>query len=166
MPDDVRGVDVERVSAWLEANVAGATGPFAFDPIVGGRSNLTYSVTGRDGARYVLRRPPLGHVLATAHDMGREHRLISAVGNTDVPVAPALGMCTDESVNGAPFYVMGFVDGVVLDSRESAETVAPEVRTRASFSMMEVLAALHAVDPDRDRPRRPREERGLRVRVS
>ena len=64
--------------------------------IAGGHSNLTFGVTDADGNRYVLRRPPLGHVLATAHDMGREHRIISALGPTDVPVAPALGLCTDD----------------------------------------------------------------------
>ena len=89
-------------------------GPLTFDLIAGGHSNLTYKVTDDNGAEFVLRRPPLGHVLATAHDMGREHKIISALGPTDVPVAPALGLCTDDEVNGAPFYVMGFVDGLVL----------------------------------------------------
>ena len=114
------GLDLERVGPWLEANVEGAVGPFTAELIGGGRSNLTFTVTGRDGRRLVVRRPPLGHVLATAHDMAREHRIISAVGRTDVPVAPALGLCTDETVNGAPFYVMGFVDGVVLDAPDKA----------------------------------------------
>ncbi len=75
----------------------------------------------------VLRRPPLGHVLATAHDMAREHRIIAAVGRTSVPVAPALGLCEDPDVNGAPFYVMGFVDGVVLDSADRAAASADGV---------------------------------------
>ena len=104
------------MSAWLADNVDGAVAPFTFALIAGGRSNLTYSVHGADGRRFVVRRPPLGHVLATAHDMAREHRIIAAVGTTGVPVPPTLGLCTDEAVNGAPFYVMGFVDGVVLDS--------------------------------------------------
>ena len=87
--------------------------PLAFDLIAGGRSNLTYRVTDAEGRAWVLRRPPLGQVLATAHDMGREHRIISALAPTDVPVAPVIGLCEDEAVNGAPFYVMGFVDGLV-----------------------------------------------------
>ena len=95
--------------------------PFEFTLIAGGRSNLTFTVTDANGRRFVLRRPPLGAVLATAHDMAREHRIIAAVGTTDVPVPPALGLCTDESVNGAPFYVMGYVDGVVLDSADKGE---------------------------------------------
>ncbi len=145
---EVRGIEQEPVSAWLAANVAGAVGPFTFDLIAGGRSNLTYRVTGADGTQFVLRRPPMGNVLATAHDMGREHRIISAVGKTNVPVAPALGMCTDESVNGAPFYVMGYVDGIVLDSPDAGRSIAEPLRTAASHSLIDTLADLHAVNPD------------------
>ncbi len=138
------------MTAWLEANVEGATGPFTFELITGGHSNLTYSVTGADGARFVLRRPPLGMVLATAHDMAREHRIISAVGATSVPVPPALGVCTDEEVNGAPFYVMGFIDGSVLHDGEAVDADVPDhgVRATLSGSLGEVLAELHLVDPD------------------
>jgi aminoglycoside phosphotransferase (APT) family kinase protein len=144
----LRGIEVGPVTAWLEANVAGAHGPFTFDLIAGGRSNLTFRVTGADGTLFVLRRPPLGNVLATAHDMGREHRLISAVAQAGVPVAPALGMCTDVSVNGAPFYVMGFVDGVVLDSPDRGASLTVEARRAASISLADTLASLHAVDID------------------
>jgi len=145
---EIAGVDVERVSRWLVDNIDGAVAPFAFDLIAGGRSNLTFRVTGADGTRFVLRRPPLGHVLATAHDMAREHRIIAAVGTTDVPVPPALGVCTDTEVNGAPFYVMGYVDGVVLDSVERADLLAPELRRPAAEHLIDVLADLHAVDVD------------------
>jgi aminoglycoside phosphotransferase (APT) family kinase protein len=142
------GVDVPKVSAWLAANVAGAAPPFTFDLIAGGHSNLTYRVTGSDGQRMVLRRPPLGHVLATAHDMGREHRIISALGPTPVPVAPALGYCGDDAVNGAPFYVMAFVDGLVLRDRDEAEAaLSVEARATAGESLVDTLAAIHAVDP-------------------
>ena len=144
----VQGIDIDRVSAWLQANIPGAVAPFTFDLIAGGRSNLTFRVTGADGERFVLRRPPLGHVLATAHDMAREHRIIAAVGTTNVPVPPALGVCTDEAVNGAPFYVMAFVDGVVLDSPEKAALLTPEHRVAASHHLIDVLADLHAVDVD------------------
>ena len=142
------GIDVERVTRWLSDHIEGATGPFRFDLIAGGRSNLTFRVTGADGTRYVLRRPPLGHVLATAHDMAREHRVIAAVGSTGVPVPPALGLCSDDEVNGAPFYVMGFVDGEVLDSVEKASKLDPELRLSASYHLIDVLADLHAVDID------------------
>jgi aminoglycoside phosphotransferase (APT) family kinase protein len=146
---DHRGLDTGPVSAWLARAVDGAVPPFTFDLIAGGHSNLTYRVTGADGQRFVLRRPPLGHVLPSAHDMGREHRIISALGPTPVPVPPALGFCDDEAVNGAPFYVMGFVDGFVLRDRDAAETALPvSARRVAGDEIVGTLAAIHAVDPD------------------
>ena len=145
----MEGIDERGVTAWLEANVAGAQGPFAFELIAGGRSNLTFKVTGADGTRYVLRRPPVSHVLPTAHDMQREHRIISALGPTPVPVAPSLGLCTDESVNGRPFYVMGFVEGYILRERGLVEKVLDEkARRTAGEDLVDVLAAIHAVDVD------------------
>ncbi len=144
---DVPGVDVPGVSRWLEHNVPGACGPFSFEAIAGGHSNLTYRVTGSDGTRFVLRRPPLGHVLASAHDMGREHRIISGLQASAVPVAPALGFCSDLSINAAPFYVMGFVDGHVLRDRATCESVlTPAARLTASESLVDTMAAIHAVD--------------------
>src|SRR5215207_3205209 len=133
----MRGIDEEKVGAWLADNIAGVSAPFTFELIAGGRSNLTFRATDAAGVPLVVRRPPLGHVLATAHDMAREHRLISAVGRTDVPVPPALALCTGESVNGAPFYVMGFVDGVVVESAERAAELAPEVRRAAAFDLID-----------------------------
>ncbi|MDP2292938.1 MAG: phosphotransferase family protein, partial [Actinomycetota bacterium] len=109
--------------------------------------NLTYKVTGADGATFVLRRPPLGHVLASAHDMSREYRIISGLQHTDVPVAPALGFCDDPAVNDAPFYVMGFVDGFVLRDRAASEAVlSPTARRAASESLVDTMAAIHRVD--------------------
>ena len=148
MQAPTHGIDQQRVSGWLVDHIAGAAAPFEFSIIAGGRSNLTFAVTDANGARYVLRRPPTGAVLATAHDMAREHRIISAVGLTSVPVPPALGLCTDSDVNGAPFYVMGYVDGVVLDSAERAAPMTPDMRRAASLHLIDVLADLHAVDID------------------
>ena len=142
------GLDLAKVGPWLEANVEGAVGPFTATLIAGGRSNLTFTVTGSDGTRFVLRRPPLGHVLASAHDMAREHKIIAAVGKTSVPVPPALGLCEDTDVNGAPFYVMGFVDGVVLDNVQKAKALDPSLRRQACEHLIDVLADLHAVDID------------------
>ncbi len=144
----MQGIDTVRVSSWLETNVADATAPFHFALIAGGRSNLTYAVTDALGRRYVLRRPPLGHVLATAHDMAREHRIVEAVGRTPVPVPPVFGLCTDCDVVGAPFYVMGFVDGVVLDGVERAEELPISLRPLVAEHLVDVLADLHAVDVD------------------
>ncbi len=144
----MRGVDIERVSTWLDANIDGAAPPFTFELIAGGRSNLTYRVVDGEGQALVLRRPPLGHVLATAHDVAREHRIITALAPTPVPVAPALGLCIDDTVNGAPFYVMGFVDGVVLDRPEAADGIDAGARQALGYALIDVLADLHAVDVD------------------
>lgn len=144
----MQGIDDQRVTGWLVEHVEGATAPFEFELIVGGRSNLTFLVTGCDGRRFVLRRPPTGHVLPTAHDMAREHRIVSSVGRTDVPVPRTLGLCTDESVNGAPFYVMEYVDGAVLDSPARAELVSPDLRGVLAEHLIDVLADLHAADVD------------------
>ena len=144
----MRGIDEHRVGDWLTTNIEGAVGPFTYDLIAGGRSNLTFRVVSADGTAMVLRRPPLGHVLATAHDMAREHRIISAVGQTNVPVPPTLGLCTNDEVNGAPFYVMGWVDGVVLDSPDKGAHLPEHLRTPASEHLVDVLADLHAVDID------------------
>jgi aminoglycoside phosphotransferase (APT) family kinase protein len=144
----VQGIDHDRVSAWLAVHVEGATPPFRFELITGGRSNLTFLVGDDADRRYVLRRPPTGHVLATAHDMAREHRIISAVGRTPVPVPRTLGLCEDDSVNGAPFYVMEHVEGVVLDSPERADALPLELRRPASEHLVDVLADLHAADVD------------------
>src|SRR5579875_3830837 len=145
----VEGVDLQPVTVWLEENVEGARGPFSFELIAGGRSNLTFKVTGADGRAYVLRRPPVSHVLPTAHDMGREFRIISALAPTPVPVAPALGFCPDERVNGRPFYVMGYVEGHILRDRARAEAVLDAGGRRAAGeNLIDVLAAIHAVDVD------------------
>jgi aminoglycoside phosphotransferase (APT) family kinase protein len=145
----IRGIDAEPVSAWLTANIAGSVGPFHFELIAGGRSNLTFKVTDGAGQHFVLRRPPMSQVLATAHDMAREHRIISAVGRAGtVPVPPTLGLCSDNSVTGAAFYVMGFVGGVVLDSQLKGDQLEPHARRAASEHLIDVLADLHAVDID------------------
>ncbi len=146
----VIGIEQEPVSAWLDANIEGARGPYTFEFITGGHSNLTYKVTDAAGRRLVLRRPPLGHVLATAHDMAREHKIITGVGRTSVPVPAALGLCEDDTVNGAPFYIMSFVDGVVLADPETVLANLPDDSQRAdvSRSVVTVLADLHLADPD------------------
>jgi aminoglycoside phosphotransferase (APT) family kinase protein len=142
------GIDVDAVTAWFTEHVPAVRPPLGFDLIAGGRSNLTYSVADDAGQRWVLRRPPLGHVLATAHDMGREHRIISALAPTPVPVPPAVGLCPDDDVNGAPFYVMAFVDGPIVRDVAAAEALPLAHRQRAGMSIVDVLAAIHDVDVD------------------
>jgi aminoglycoside phosphotransferase (APT) family kinase protein len=146
---DIEGIDVGPVSTWFDANITGARGPYQFELIAGGRSNLTFKVSDADDHAFVLRRPPTSHVLPSAHDMGREHRIIKALGPTPVPVPPALGYCDDEAVNGRPFYVMGYVDGHILRDRTIAEKVlTAEERRTAGLDLIDVLVALHAVDVD------------------
>jgi aminoglycoside phosphotransferase (APT) family kinase protein len=106
-------VPVEQLAAWVTANVEGASGPLTVTHLSGGSSNLTFRV--RDDANdWVLRRPPLGRLLATANDMGREYRVQEGLGLSDVPVPTTVGMCDDPDVLGVPFYLMTFVDGIVL----------------------------------------------------
>jgi len=129
--------------------VAGAEPPFGFERISGGHSNLTYRVTDAAGRTWALRRPPLGKRLGSAHDMAREHKVVSALGPTDVPVAPVVGLCEDESVNGAPFYVMEFVEGPILRGLAEADAFPDEADRRAiGERVVDTLIAIHAVDPD------------------
>ncbi|MCB5169727.1 phosphotransferase family protein [Streptomyces bambusae] len=142
-----RGLDPVRLRAHLEQERPGLTaGPLTGRLIEGGRSNLTYEVT--DGVRrWVVRRPPLGHVLATAHDMAREHRVIGALHGTAVPVPEPVLLCEDPAVLGAPFYVMEFVEGVPYRTAERLAALGP-VRTRqAVLGLVDTLVDLHAVDP-------------------
>ena len=137
----------ENVEAWMVSNIAGAVAPFRYTQIAGGHSNLTFRVDDAAGHSYVLRRPPLGHRLASAHDMRREHRIIAGLAATAVPVAPALGLCTDDSVNELPFYVMSYVDGHVVRDKTTAEPLlGADGCRRASESIVDTMAAIHAVD--------------------
>ncbi|MEU0373284.1 phosphotransferase family protein [Streptomyces sp. NPDC006283] len=142
------GLDPDQLRGHLDRERPGLVdGPLSARLIQGGRSNLTYAVT--DGtSRWVVRRPPLGHVLATAHDMKREHRVISALAPTAVPVPQPVLLCEDESVIGSPFYVMEFVDGTPYRTAEQLAPLGPE-RTRAAvLSLVDTLVDLHAVDPE------------------
>ncbi len=125
-----------------------ATPPFRYALITGGRSNLTFEVSDAAGHRFVLRRPPLGHLLATAHDVLREHRIIAALRDTPVPVPEALAACDDPAVNDAPFFVTRFVEGVVLDSVEKAAELDGAMKRDLAFNLIDVLAELHSVDLD------------------
>src|SRR4051794_34745226 len=144
----IPGIDAPAVTDWFAERLPAMAPPLSFDLIAGGRSNLTFRVTDQADHAWVLRRPPLGHLLATAHDMSREHRIISALAPTDVPVAPVVGLCTDESVNGAPFYVMDFVEGTIVRDGHVGEQLTLDQRRNASESIVDVLARIHAVDLD------------------
>jgi len=143
------GIDRVGVETWFEQHVDGVELPLSFERISGGHSNLTYGVRDATGKRWALRRPPLGKRLGSAHDMGREHKVVSALGPTDVPVAPVVGLCEDESVNEAPFYVMEFVEGPILRGLAEAEAFPDESDRRAiGERVVDTLVDIHAVDPD------------------
>jgi aminoglycoside phosphotransferase (APT) family kinase protein len=142
------GIDRAGVEGWLADKVADAQPPLTFERISGGRSNLTYAVRDAGGRAWALRRPPLGKRLGSAHDMGREHKVISALGPTDVPVPPVVGLCEDESVSGAPFYVMDFVEGPVLRTKEEADAFPEAERSAIGERVVDTLVAIHAVDVD------------------
>jgi aminoglycoside phosphotransferase (APT) family kinase protein len=146
----IPGIDLEGVTAWFRANVAGVRPPLDVRQIAGGRSNLTYRVADAAGNDWVLRRPPLRGVLPSAHDMAREHRVISALAGTPVPVPATFGLCQDPTVTGAPFFVMSHVDGIVpRDEATVAAGLDEPARAAAASSLVDALVALHAVDPDR-----------------
>jgi len=142
------GIDAPAVERWLAGAAPEVATPVTFALVSGGRSNLTYEMTAADGTRYALRRPPLGGVLSTAHDMSREWRFISALHPTRVPVPEPVAYCDDTDVIGASFYVMGFVDGQVLAGPEEGAALAYEARGTAAGQVADVLAELHAVDVD------------------
>ena len=144
----LEGIHAQNVTAWFEQNVEGIQPPLDFTLIAGGHSNLTFSVRDSAGATYVLRRPPLGHVLESAHDMGREHKIISALAGSPVPVAATVGLCKDTAVNEAPFYVMGYVAGPVLHDADAARSLSENDRRELSLHVIDVLAELHKIDPD------------------
>ncbi|NEC46456.1 phosphotransferase family protein [Streptomyces sp. SID8016] len=141
------GLDPESLRARLDRERPGlVSGPLEARLIEGGRSNLTY-VVGDGTGQWVVRRPPLGHVLATAHDMAREYRVISGLHPTAVPVPEPLLLCEDDTVLGAPFYVMEYVEGVPYRTAEQLAPLGPE-RTRAAvLGLVDTLVDLHAVDP-------------------
>ncbi|GAA0293902.1 phosphotransferase family protein [Streptomyces turgidiscabies] len=146
-PDDLPGLDLGRLRGLLDGERPGLVqGPLTGRLIEGGRSNLTYAVT--DGTtRWVVRRPPLGHVLATAHDMRREHRVISALHPTSVPVPRPVLLCEDESVLGSPFYVMEFVPGTPYRTADQLAPIGPARTRDVVLSLVDTLVELHAVDP-------------------
>ncbi len=146
MTGELPGLDTAALAKHLDA--AGLlAGPLTAELIPGGRSNLTYRVS--DGTHnWVLRRPPLGHVLATAHDMGREFRVISALAPTKVPVPRTELFCGDDSVIGAPFYLMDRVDGTPMRSRADTTGLSEAQAAQVADDLIDVLAELHEVDPD------------------
>jgi aminoglycoside phosphotransferase (APT) family kinase protein len=146
---DATGIDAHALGAWWREHTPDVNLPLAFSRIEGGLSNLTYDVCDQRGRRWVLRRPPLHGVIQSAHDMGREHRIIAALADSAVPVPPVVGHEPDPSVTGAEFYVMDHVAGPVYRNAAQVEHgTDPDLRSTVSASLVDTLVALHDVDPD------------------
>jgi aminoglycoside phosphotransferase (APT) family kinase protein len=139
------GLDVAALSGWL-AERTELRAPVSFTRIGNGQSNLTYRAEDAHGHRAVLRRPPLGAVLESAHDMAREHRIIAGLNAAGAPVPRTLGLCEDLAVTGAPFYVMELIPGPVIFSEADAQALDEPTRRTAGLEMARTLARLQAVD--------------------
>jgi aminoglycoside phosphotransferase (APT) family kinase protein len=137
--------DEARLADWMAAKVAGFRGPMSVAQFKGGQSNPTFLLTA-GGHRYVLRRKPLGDLLPSAHAVDREFRVISALAQTQVPVAKAHALCEDPSVIGSMFYVMDHVEGRILWD-PTLPGMTPAERSAHYDEMNRVMAALHSVDP-------------------
>nr|WP_233608457.1 phosphotransferase family protein [Nocardia stercoris] len=145
--DATPGLDPDRLATWLaEARPGLVAGPLRGQLIAGGRSNLTFEVTDGKSA-WIVRRPPLGHVLATAHDMGREYRVMTALRDTEVPVPATYALCEDPEILGAPFYVMELVPGIPYRAAAELVPLGPDRTAAISAEVVDTLAALHRVDP-------------------
>ncbi|RVW08261.1 phosphotransferase family protein [Prescottella agglutinans] len=147
----VVGLDEDAVSTWITGLGVGALAPLSFERIGAGQSNLTFAVRDSGGGRWVLRRPPLGRLLASAHDVEREHRILSALQGTGVPVPKMLGLTKDPAITDAPLVLMSYVDGVIIDDvvvegEGEVGRLTPERRRAIGLSLPKALASIHRVD--------------------
>ena len=147
-PSNIVGLDQEAVTGWFDELAIAFTGPLLFERTGLGQSNLTYLVQDAEDRRWVLRRPPLGHLLPSAHDVVREARIMGALEPTNVPVPRILGVAQNPGIADAPLVLMEFIDGQVVDTMEIAESLAPQRRRQIGVSLPTTLAKIHAVDID------------------
>jgi aminoglycoside phosphotransferase (APT) family kinase protein len=142
----VPGLDLPGLQRFFDLHVPETAGPLAAELLPGGRSNLTYRLT--DGTTtWVLRRPPLGGLTPSAHDMQREYRIVEALHGSDVPVARPVAYSDDPAVIGAAFAVVEHVDGTVLRTQQDLGDLSSEELLRISDSLIAVMAALHRIEP-------------------
>ncbi|ORM31895.1 phosphotransferase family protein [Williamsia sp. 1135] len=140
------GIDTEAVTTWMVGLGVSAAPPLSFQRIGNGQSNLTFLVSDSDGNKWVLRRPPLGALLASAHDVLREHRIMSALQDTPVPVPRMIATTADPDITDAPLVLMSYIDGAVIDDRAVAETLTEDHRRRIGLSLPKALGTIHAID--------------------
>jgi len=146
VPEGDDRLDEAKLTAWFAANVAGFAGPLSVSKFKGGQSNPTYRIDAPSGP-YVLRRKPFGKLLPSAHAVDREYKVQAGLFAAGYPVAQQYGLCTDDTVIGSWFYVMGCVDGrTIWDG--AMPGASPAERRAHYFAMVDTLAALHAFDPD------------------
>ncbi len=147
---DVPGIDVDRLRSWMVgATDQVVTGHLMATLLAGGRSNISALLQDEAGSQWVVRRPPLGHVMPSAHDMGREFRVMSGLGSVGQPVPRALALCTDPEVTGATFMLMSYVPGLVIDSADKALELGALKAGRVSEALVNALAGVHQVDASR-----------------
>lgn len=145
MTESERILNLPALQRYFDLHIPDTAGPLTTALITGGKSNLTYRIS--DGVHdWVLRRPPLGPLTPTAHDMAREYRIVAALRDTAVPVARAVALCEDTGVMGVPFAVVSFVDGRSLQSGADAARLTEEQAHTCALALVDTLAALHQVD--------------------
>lgn len=142
----VPGIDLQRVTPWVVEHVPGLEPPLELTRVGEGQSNLTYLARDASGRTVVLRRPPTGDILPSAHDMAREYRVLTGLASQDMPVPRPLALCEDPDVTGAVFYIMEHVDGLVLTTLETAERITPAARAETARSMVHTLVRLQSTD--------------------
>lgn len=146
---DPAGLKLVPLLAWLKANISDVddSSPLTATLLAGGRSNVSYKLQDASGNQWVLRRPPLGHIMPSAHDMGREFRVLSGLNSVNYPTPGARAYCEDESIIGAKFMIMDFVDGRVIDDEQKSAQLSPDEAEEISQSLVDALARLHAIVP-------------------
>jgi len=147
-PADPPGLRLGPLAAWLSQQglPIAATAPLRATLLEGGRSNVTYLLEDAAGAQIVLRRPPLGHVMPSAHDMRREYQVLSGLNRAGFPAPRALAECQNDSVIGSTFMVMSYVDGRVIGDKKAARALSPGSASDVCVALVDTLAQLHAVD--------------------
>lgn len=142
------GLDLGRLDSHLRSLGVSRAGELTAELIAGGRSNLTFLVAD-DASKWVLRRPPLHGLTPSAHDMAREYTVVAALANTAVPVARAVAMCADDSAIGTSFQMVEYVPGRVVRHTAELEALGDQATIEACVdALIQVLADLHAVDPE------------------